>query len=61
MITLALFLASAAAWIALELYYILSGQATISTQVRTLFRSYPPLGMLAGLAVGLLLAHFFWQ
>ncbi len=33
----------------------------MSGRVRDLFYTYPPIGMLAGLVVGLLLGHFFWQ
>ncbi len=33
----------------------------MSGRVRDLFYTYPPIEMLAGLVVGLLLGHFFWQ
>ncbi len=56
-----LFVVSVVAWLALEAFFLFTGQATISGRIRDLFSTYPPLGMLAGLIVGLLLGHFFWQ
>lgn len=58
--TVVLFLATVVAWVGLELFYILTGQPTISAQVAGFFASYPPFGVLVALVTGLLLAHFFW-
>lgn len=46
---------------AFEFYLIWQGKPTISSMIRKWFSHYPPLGMLVGLIVGLLLGHFFWQ
>lgn len=59
--TLILFLATVVAWFGLEFWRILRGDKSISEQVWDLYRRWPTLGMLSGLGVGLLLAHFFWR
>ncbi len=58
--TLALGIATFLAWAGLELWFVAHGQTTISGRVQGLFRTWPTLGMLSGLVVGLLLAHFFF-
>ncbi len=58
---LALFLTTVVAWIVLELSLILQGKATVSARVQRLYQSYPSIGVLAALVVGLLVAHFFWH
>ena len=58
--TLILGIITIVAWFALELWRILRGDASISQQVQDLQKQWPTLGMLAGLACGLLLAHFFF-
>ncbi len=58
---LILFVVCVVAWLALEAFLLATGQATVSRRGRDLFYTYPPIGMLAGLVVGLLLGHFFWQ
>jgi hypothetical protein len=59
--TFVLTIATLAAWFALEFVYVLNGKPSISDQVVTLFRQWPPFGMLVGLVVGLLLGHWFWR
>jgi len=49
-----------AAWFALEFWYVLRGKPSISGRVWSLNQRWPALGMLAGLIVGLLMAHFFF-
>lgn len=58
--TVALFLATVVAWLALELWFVYTHRPTISERVRDLYRRWPPLGLLSGLVVGLLLGHLFW-
>ena len=59
--TLVLFLVTVVAWISLELVDILTGGATISSQVYDLAHAYLPFGALVSLVIGALWAHFFWQ
>lgn len=59
--TLILFGITVVAWVGLEFWRVLRGDKSISEQVWDLYRIWPPLGMLSGLGVGLLLAHFFWR
>lgn len=47
-------------YLAYEFWALLTGRKPITTQVRETYRAYPPMGMLVGLIVGLLLGHFFW-
>ena len=61
MLTFALFIATVVAWFALEFFFVFRGQPTISERIRNLYAQWPSLGMLAGLAVGLLMGHFFFQ
>lgn len=60
-LTLVLAVGTLVAWFALEFFYVLNGQPTVSEQVVTLFRQWPTFGMLFGLIVGLLLGHWFWR
>lgn len=59
--TLVLTIATIVVWIALELYYIVNGQQTISSQARSVFKDYPPFGVIVTGLTMALLAHFFWQ
>ena len=47
-------------YLAYEFWALLTGRKLITTHVREIYRAYPPMGMLVGLIVGLLLGHFFW-
>ena len=59
--TLVLFLVTVVAWFALEFYFVLNHRASISGRVWALAQRWPPIGMLTGLVVGILLAHFFFS
>lgn len=59
-LTLVLLIVTIAAWFALEFFYVLNGQPSISEQVWILYAQWPALGMFSGLVVGLLLGHFFF-
>lgn len=59
--TLVLFLICAVAWLLLEFYFVfVRHSASISGRIWEAAREWPPLGMLTGLVVGLLLGHFFF-
>lgn len=58
--TFALFAVCVIAWFVLEFARIFSGRPSVSSQVKALYDRWPPLGMLTGLVVGILLAHFFF-
>ena len=60
MFTLTLFIITVAAWLALELWFVLRGQQSISGRIRDVFVRWPTLGMLTGLVVGILLGHLFF-
>ena len=60
MSTFWLFVITVVAWFVLEFWRVLRGQASISSQIRALYDQWPPLGMLTGLIVGLLLGHCFF-
>ena len=49
----------ALAYGALELYFVATGQATITARTRTLNASWPTLGAGVCLVVGILLGHLF--
>lgn len=59
--TLILFLVTLIAWFALEFWRVLHHEASISDQIRMLDKSWHALAMLAGLVVGLLMGHWFFQ
>ena len=59
--TLALLGLTIVAWVALEFWYVLRGKPSISARVWAVYAQWPPLGMLTGLVVGLLLGHWFWR
>lgn len=59
-LTLVLLAATIVSWFALEFFYVLNGQPSISEQVWILYAQWPALGMFGGLIVGLLLGHFFF-
>ena len=56
-----LFVLTVLAWIGLEAYFIANGRPTISARVRALYFADPDTGVLTGLVVGLLFAHFFFS
>jgi len=60
LLTLVLAIVSLVAWTALEFFYVLNGLPSISEQIWRLYAQWPPIGMLSGLIVGLLLGHFFF-
>lgn len=58
--TFILFIITVLAWFALEFWRVLRGDQSISQQIWDLYKKWPPLGMLSGLVVGLLMGHFFF-
>ena len=58
--TLALFVLTVVAWFGLEFWFVLRGKPSISGRIWAVYHQWPPLGMLTGLVVGMLLAHFFF-
>lgn len=60
-LTLLLSIVTLVAWFALEFFYVLNGQPSISDQIVTLFKQWPTFGMLFALVIGLLLGHWFWR
>ncbi len=58
--TLTLFVITVLAWVILEFYFVfVRHEASISGRIWEAATQWPPLGMLTGLVVGLLLGHFF--
>ena len=47
-------------YLAYEFVALITERKLITTHVREMYRAYPPMVMLVGLIVGLLLGHFFW-
>lgn len=61
MIVLVTIAAAAAVLLAYEWYAVAMQRLTVTEIVRRATGAYPPLGFLAGLVIGLLAAHFWWQ
>jgi hypothetical protein len=59
-LTLLLFIVTVLAWFALEAWYLLRGQPSISGRIWAANRAWPPLAMFTALVIGLLLGHFFF-
>lgn len=59
--TFFLFIITVVAWFGLEFWRVGRGDKSISEQIWDLYRRWPTLGMLAGLVVGLLMGHFFFE
>jgi len=51
---------AAAILLGYEAFALLTGRKLVTMIVRDAFWAYPPIGFLAGLGSGLLLAHLFW-
>ncbi len=49
------------AYIGIELYYVATGQATITARTRLLVARYPTVGAFICLVLGLLIGHLFLQ
>ncbi len=52
---------AAALFVAIELYYVATGQPTITARTRLLNSRYPTFGAAVCLVVGVLLGHLFLQ
>jgi hypothetical protein len=59
--TVALFLVTCIAWVALEAWMVVTNRPTISARVRALYRANPDTGVMAALCTGLLISHFFFS
>jgi hypothetical protein len=57
---LILLILTALAWISLEAWLLMHGEASISGRIWAANKRWPPLSMFTGLIVGLLLGHFFF-
>jgi hypothetical protein len=58
---LIVFGAALASFLGYEGYALLTKHTTISEYVWAANRTYPIIGVLFGLATGMLIGHFFWQ
>jgi hypothetical protein len=59
-LTLLLFIVTVLAWFALEFWYVLRGEPSISGRIWAANKAWPPLAMFTALIIGLLLGHFFF-
>lgn len=60
MIVALLFLLPIVGLLVYEFWALFTGHKLVTEYVREWFKAYPPMGVLVGFIVGLLMGHFFW-